>query len=134
MIVVDTNIIAYLRIPGDFTPVVEAILEKDPYWIAPKLWRSEFRNVLTRQVLVKKLSLKTAIQIYKKTEDFFKDKDYEVQGESVLRYSVESGCSSYDCEFIALSQEKKASFVTLDKKILKTFPQIAISPEEFLRS
>ena len=46
MIVVDTNIIAYLHISGEFTPVAIQALEKDPHWIVPPLWQSEYRNVL----------------------------------------------------------------------------------------
>ncbi|MFN8387215.1 MAG: hypothetical protein U0V48_13855 [Anaerolineales bacterium] len=45
MIVADTNLIVYLFItrPNIFGAEV---LEKDPHWIVPPLWQSEFRNVL----------------------------------------------------------------------------------------
>ena len=46
MIVVDTNILVYLYLPTKYTPHAEKLLENDPVWIAPYLWRSEFRNVL----------------------------------------------------------------------------------------
>ena len=46
MIIVDTNVIAYLYFPGHFTAASEALLEQDQDWAAPVLWRSEFRNVL----------------------------------------------------------------------------------------
>lgn len=47
MIVVDTNTIAYLYLPTEFTSSVEELLEKGPQWAAPTLWRSELRNILT---------------------------------------------------------------------------------------
>jgi len=47
MIVVDTNVIAYLLIPGIFTDQAKATLAKEPHWAAPLLWWSEFRTVLT---------------------------------------------------------------------------------------
>ena len=46
MIVVDTNIIAYLFLEGEFTSQAESLFHKETNWAAPVLWRSEFRNVL----------------------------------------------------------------------------------------
>ena len=46
MIVVDSNIVAYLYLPGKYTAAAEALFESDPGWAAPVLWRSEFRNIL----------------------------------------------------------------------------------------
>jgi len=48
MIVVDTNIIAYLYISGEKSLQAEQLLSFDSLWNAPILWRSEFRNVLSQ--------------------------------------------------------------------------------------
>ena len=37
MIVVDTNVLAYLYLPTDHTPHAEALLQHDPDWAAPLL-------------------------------------------------------------------------------------------------
>ncbi|MCP9821885.1 type II toxin-antitoxin system VapC family toxin [Cyanobium sp. L1E-Cus] len=47
MIVVDTNVLAYLLLPGPKTSLAEALLLEQPRWTAPPLWRSEWRNVLS---------------------------------------------------------------------------------------
>jgi predicted nucleic acid-binding protein len=41
MIVVDTNVITYLLIAGDFTDLAEQAFRKDGEWHAPLLWKSE---------------------------------------------------------------------------------------------
>lgn len=33
-------------LPSDRNADAEALLERDPEWVAPVLWRSEFRNIL----------------------------------------------------------------------------------------
>ena len=45
MIVVDTNVICYRWMPSPNSAAAENALVKDPHWIAPLLWRSEFRNM-----------------------------------------------------------------------------------------
>ena len=63
MIVVDSNILAYLYLPGEFTAAAEALLEREPEWAAPPLWRSEFRNILAGYVRRKMLSFEQACSL-----------------------------------------------------------------------
>jgi outer membrane protein assembly factor BamB len=46
MIVVDTNVLAYLLLPTPYAAQAEAVLIKDSDWVAPQLIHSEFRKVL----------------------------------------------------------------------------------------
>ena len=46
MIVVDTNVICYLLMPGERTAAAERLYRADPEWIAPRLWLDELLNVL----------------------------------------------------------------------------------------
>jgi predicted nucleic acid-binding protein len=46
----------------------------------------------------------------------------------VLSLAAQSGCSAYDCEFVALAQDLRVPLVTTDRQILKAFPTVAVSP------
>lgn len=46
IIVVDTNILAYLYLPCVFRAYVEQLLLDLPDWAFPFLWQNEFRNIL----------------------------------------------------------------------------------------
>lgn len=68
MIVVDTNILAHFWLPSDSTDLCDALYQKDPQWIAPILWRSEFRNVVTLYLRKKLIDLAEALLIMEKAE------------------------------------------------------------------
>jgi predicted nucleic acid-binding protein len=125
VIVVDTNVLAYLWLPGDRTKAAERLLKKDPNWNAPLLWRSEFRNVLAGCLRRGDVSLETALQIADGAEAQMRGREFSVPSAQVLARVEESECSAYDCEFVVLADELGASLVTSDEKLLKAFPAVA---------
>ncbi|MFA5800080.1 MAG: type II toxin-antitoxin system VapC family toxin [Candidatus Peribacteraceae bacterium] len=131
MIVVDTNVIAYLFIGGEKTPHARSTLLKDPAWAAPILWRSEFRNVLTMYLRQGRLLLPDAFELVREAESLLSGSEYQVESGNVLDLASSSRCSAYDCEFVALAQELGVPLVTSDKRILEDFPSIAVSMDTF---
>lgn len=127
MIVVDTNVIAYLYIPTVFTQNAEELLVRDSEWVAPVLWRSELRNVLALYLRKELLDFDEAFAIQTEAEALLSDREYEVNSFDVLHLASGSSCSAYDCEFVSLAKHLSAPLVTTDKKILAAFPSIAIS-------
>ena len=132
MIIVDTNIITYLFIEGENTSKAEYALRKDSEWAAPILWRSEFRNVLSFYMRNQNLELDKAIKIMNKAIHLMNENEYDVISLDVLQLAESSGCSAYDCEFVALAENLGVSLVTSDKKVLKAFPQYTISLEKYI--
>ncbi|MEN8753989.1 MAG: type II toxin-antitoxin system VapC family toxin [Desulfobacterales bacterium] len=132
MIAVDTNIISYLFIEGEFTALSEKAFQKDHHWVAPFLWRSEFRNVLTACFRKGLLQFHDALKIVEQAEWLMKGNEYSLTSASVLRLVVQSDCSAYDCEFVALARELRIPLITMDKRILNSFPEAATRLEEFI--
>ncbi|MCS6304730.1 MAG: type II toxin-antitoxin system VapC family toxin [Nitrospira sp.] len=134
MIVADTNLLIYLYIQGQWTAESEAVLQRDPVWTAPLLWRSEFRNVLIGLVRKRVLPLETAVSIADEAERWLTGHEYSVISTQVLSPAAQSGCSAYDWEFVALAQDSMVSLVTTDRQILQAFPTVAVSPAVFVMS
>ena len=134
MIVVDTNVLAYLYLPSDLSSQAEALLAKDPGWVAPLLWRSELRNVLALYLRKKMLTLDHAYAIQTEAEALLAEGQYEIPSLDVLHLAETSSCSAYDCEFVALAKRLNVSLVTEDKKILKEFPGVAMTLAQVLRA
>jgi predicted nucleic acid-binding protein len=134
MIVVDTNVIAYLFIPGDHSSEARRAYLRDPAWCAPILWRSEFRNVLALYLRKKQLPLDAAITIAREAERLLEPREYQLAANAVFPLLETSICSAYDCEFVALARQLDVGLVTSDKQILRAFPKIAVSLREFGKS
>lgn len=134
MIVVDSNVLAYLYLPGEFTPAAEALVEHDPDWVAPVLWRSEFRNIMAGYLRRGKLTLEQALALQGEAEDLLGGAEYEVDSRSVLELVRDSECSAYDCEFVALALKLDTKLVTMDGKVLRSFPDIAVALSRGSRS
>ena len=123
MIVVDTNVLAYLYLPSDFTLAAEKLLLNDPQWVAPHLWRSEFRNILAGYMRRKTIDFAQAASIQLDAETLLTGSEYAVDSNRVLELVQDSDCSAYDCEFVALAMALDTRLATMDKKLLRAFPQ-----------
>ncbi|HET6528005.1 MAG TPA: type II toxin-antitoxin system VapC family toxin [Balneolaceae bacterium] len=132
MIVVDTNILAHFWLPSDTTGLCDELYQKDSQWIAPILWKSEFRNVVSLYLRKSLIDLAEALLILEKAELQMKEREFQVNSVQVLNYVNQSSCSSYDCEFISLAKDLDVNLGTLDKQLLREFPGIAIHPEKLL--
>jgi len=121
-------------LPTPFSESVERLYEADPEWMAPLLWKSEFRNVLALYLRKGLLSLETALQLQGQAESIMEQNEFEIASAPILTLAKESGCSAYDCEFISLAHQLNVPLVTQDKKLLREFSDTAISIDDFLNN
>ena len=133
MICVDTNIICYRYMASPHSPAADAAWAKDADWIAPVLWRSEFRNALTGSIRRRAVTSQESIQIASLAEAMLGANEFTVSSSAVLQLVSRSHCSAYDCEFVALAHAEGVQLLTVDRLILREFAETAISLEEFIR-
>ncbi len=126
MIVVDTNVIAYLLLPYELSPQADALFNRDPEWAAPIFWRSEFRNLLAGYMRRKTLSFDEVLKVQAEAEALLAGNEHEVDSRRVLELVRDSDCTAYDCEFVVLAMRLGVKVVTMDAKLLKAFPRHAM--------
>jgi predicted nucleic acid-binding protein len=131
VIVADANLIVYLFVEGERTEAARAVLAKAPTWIAPPLWRSELLNVLNGYVKRGAFPLRHGVNLFTAAEDIVSSGSWRSEAEQVLALSQGSGCTTYDCEYVALAQKLEVPLVTADKQVLRAFPAVAVSIESY---
>ena len=134
MIICDTNVLAYLFLKGTYSKQAKALLQTDPAWLAPPLWRSEFRNILATYMRQGHLTSQDALLIMHEAESFMEGNEIPVNSEEVIALTSSSKCSAYDCEFVALAKRYDLKLFTSDKQILTEFPDRACDLKNFSRN
>ena len=132
MIVVDTNILAYLYFPGDKTVEVKRLLKVDSEWAAPALWRSELLNLLCAYMRVKGLFLARCFEVLELADELMAERTYTIAPLRVLEISERTGCSGYDSEFVALAEDLRTTLVTYDAALLLKSAPASCTPSDFL--
>ena len=130
MIVVDTNVLAALLLPSDQTSAAVALHARDPEWAAPPLWRSELRSVLVQNVRADRLDLTAANHVMQLALEAIVH-EHEALSSEVLELALASSCSPYDCEFVAVARALSVPLATLDRALLRAFPDLAVTPADF---
>lgn len=133
MIVVDTNLLVYLYVRSEFSELADEAYIKDPDWVAPSLWRSEFLNVLTGCLRKGIINFELAVAIIGEAERLMAGSEYSAGSLDILALASQSRCSAYDCEFVALARELSIPLVTTDQQILSDFPGTAVGLDAFIR-
>jgi predicted nucleic acid-binding protein len=132
MIVVDTNIIAYMTFATEHSTTVSSLHEKNSVWEAPLLWKSEFLNILSLYYRKRLIDYQESLDALGFAERLIGPREHKVDAQAVIECLINSTCSSYDCEFVALAENLGTKLITYDKKIIKDFPAVALEPEAYL--
>ena len=126
-VVVDTNVVAYYWLPGAHTENAVALRRRTDDWFVPKLWRSEFQNVLGRYLRAGLIGLEQAKALIRSAEAELVDFEREVDSAVVMDLVAASTCSAYDCEFVALAMSMGVPLVTEDAQVIREFAKVAIN-------
>src|SRR5436305_10128028 len=101
MLLVDTNVVAYLLMEGDRTEAAQALRTRDPDWRSEAFLLVEFTNVLASSIARKRMTLLLAEDFLAKAAALFDGKLGRVPHASVLAMATRHRVSAYDARFLA---------------------------------
>ena len=99
----------------------------------PTIWRSEFLNVLTTAIRAKALRLDEAHVAWHAALLLVGVHEVEPSGDAVLERAAETNLSAYDAQFVVAAADLDVPLITFDRRLLTACPELAMSPEQFLR-
>jgi len=134
VIVADANLVVHLVWPSDQTPAADAVWSRDPVWVAPPLYLAELRSAVGVAVRQRTLAVDVAVAMIERAQSMMHDAARPVSSRTVLELSRDTGCSTYDCEYVALATALGVRLVTSERGVLRAFPKVAISPADFAAS
>ena len=133
MIVADTCLIFHLFNETALTEKAQRILEKDPNWIMPPLWREEYANVLSKLARKESRAVDEVIHLFKVTSDELSSCEIDVETVDALEIALEYKISVYDAHFVVLSKRFDVILLTEDKEILKKCSKFSLNLGDFLK-
>jgi predicted nucleic acid-binding protein len=132
MLLVDTNVVAYLLIDGDHTGAAQQLRRRDPDWRSEAFLLVEFTNVLASSIANRRMTFGLAEDFLGKALTLFDGKLRSMPPASVLASAVRHGVSAYDARFLALAEAIGLPVVTEDKKLRAAAPDLTQSLAEAL--
>ena len=132
MLLVDTNIVAYLLIDGDYTDGAQQLRIRDSDWRSEAFLLVEFTNVLASSIARKRMTLSSAEDFLAKAAALFDGKLGRIPHASVLAIAARYRVSAYDGRFLALADHLGSRLVTEDARLRAAAPRLTQSIAEAL--
>ena len=132
MLIVDTNVLAYLLIEGDHTATARLLHRRDDDWRSEAFIMIEFTNLLTASIAARRMNLVLAQRFLADATSLLHGKLALIPHDSVLSLAVQYRVTAYDARFLALAQQLDCRLVTEDAKLRAAAPKLTQSLAEAL--
>jgi predicted nucleic acid-binding protein len=132
VLLVDTNVVAYLLIDGDHTEAAQELRRRDPDWRSEAFLLVEFTNVLASSIANKRMSNPVAADILSEAITLLDGKLVRIGHALVLSIAVRYRVTAYDGRFLAVAHQLGTRLVTEDTKLRSAAPALTQSLAEAL--
>jgi predicted nucleic acid-binding protein len=131
VVLVDTNILAYLLIEGDRTSGAQDLFARDSAWCSEAFVMVEFSNILATYVRTGALRRMQSTELLTEAQTILSTMHNVANGQA-LEVAMQYEISAYDARFISLAAQLKTRLITEDAKLRKAVPSWTISLSDAL--
>ena len=126
MLLVDTNVLAYLLIEGDQTRNAQALFALDGQWCSEGFVLVEFSNMLATYTRTGALRAQQGIGLLGEARALLSTV-HNVRHEVALDTAMEFNISAYDARFVATAIEMRTKLITEDARLRHAAPTWTMS-------
>jgi len=123
MIVVDTNVLAYLLITGDQTQTAQTLFSRDDDWHTESFALVELSNLLATACRTRGLASSRASRLLETAEELLRGRTHVVSHQTALAVANELAITAYDARFIAIAAQFDTLLVTEDARLRRAAPK-----------
>ncbi len=127
MLLVDTNVLAYLLLEGEQTAAAQKLRQRDPDWRSESLILVEFSNVLASSMAIRGLRRGVAQELLAAAVSLLDDKLARVPHHEALAVAAQFATTAYDARFLTLARLTGLQLVTEDRKLRRAAPSLTQS-------
>jgi predicted nucleic acid-binding protein len=129
-VVVDTNVVSYFLLDTEpFSRDCRAFWRKGIEALAPVSWEAELLSVLWQAYRAEALDAPGMLRCLDRAKYLgIRPMALGQLLSGALLRACQAGVSPYDALFVEVAHREGVPLVTYDKKVLKTFPDIATTP------
>lgn len=132
MLVVDTNVVAYLLIDGDHTSAARELRVRDSDWQSEAFLLVEFTNVLAASIAAKRMTPSLAHDFLTNATALLEGQLRVIAHASVLEMAIRQRVTAHDARFLALAEQLGSRLVTEDARLRAAAPALTQSIAEAL--
>jgi predicted nucleic acid-binding protein len=127
VVIIDTNVVAYLLIESDYTAAARLLHRRDDDWRSEAFIMVEFTNVLSASIAARRMNLVRAQRFLADATSLLHGKLALIPHDSVLSLAMQYRVTAYDARFLALAQQLDRRLVTEDPKLRAAAPKLTQS-------
>jgi predicted nucleic acid-binding protein len=126
VVIVDTNVLAYLLIEGERTAEAQSLYDRDPDWRSEGFILVEFSNILATYRRTGALDEGAAGRLLASAEQVLTG-SVNLPHARALQIAAEFKVSAYDARFLGAARSLRGKLVTEDAKLRRAAPGLTQS-------